>query len=311
MLFGEHAVVYGKPCLVTAVDQRIHSIIKRVEGANIELKAPSVDIPDLVTSIKEIGEKNPKGAQFVLVAVKNFFEKYNVSSGLSIETKSDFSSKFGFGSSSAVTVCVLKGLGEVFGISLDNKDLFDISYKTVLDIQGVGSGFDIAAAIWGGTLYFVGGGKKIEEVSTENLPLVVGYTGVKADTATLVRQVAELYKKEEVKVGQTFNEIEKIVEDAKIALSERDYKRLGELMNLNQEILKGLGVSSPELDSLITGALEAGAYGAKLSGAGGGDCMIAFFPEENKISVTKGVTVKGGTILDVATGATGVRVERT
>jgi mevalonate kinase len=311
MLFGEHAVVYGKPCLVTAVDQRMHASVKRVEGNQIELKAPNVDVPDLIMPVSEIGSNNLKGAQFVLVAVRNFFDKYKVEGGLSIETKSDFSSKFGFGSSSAVTVCVLKALAEVFDINLDNRQLFDIAYKTVLDIQGVGSGFDIAAAIWGGTLYFVGGGKKIEPVDSPILPLIVGYTGVKADTATLVRQVAKLHHDEPGKVEKIFSSIGKVVENARAALAKRDYKKLGILMNQNQELLDGLGVSSVELDNLISGAKDGGAYGAKQSGAGGGDCMIAFLADKTRISVTQGITEKGGIILDVVTGAAGVRVENT
>ena len=102
----------------------------------------------------------PKGVRFLETAVKNFFEKYQVKSGLKIKTKSEFSSKFGFGSSSAVTVAALKGLSVLFKVKLSKKELFNLAYKTVLDVQGVGSGFDLAAAIWGGTIFFVTGGKK-------------------------------------------------------------------------------------------------------------------------------------------------------
>ena len=159
MLFGEHAVVYGRPCIVTAVNQRIQVNVERTDGKLIELSAPGVDLKLFRAKFSTNLSELPKGAKFVFASIKNFYEKFEVSSGLKIETKSDFSSKFGFGSSSAITVCTIKALDEIFGIRMSNKQIFDLSYKTVLDIQGVGSGFDLAAAIWGGTVYFIGGGK--------------------------------------------------------------------------------------------------------------------------------------------------------
>lgn len=310
MLFGEHAVVYGKPCIVTAVNQRMRVRIITTKDLVIELTAPEVEIKNFRADITIPLNELPKGARFVFTAVKNFFKEYKVSSGLMIETKSDFSSSFGFGSSSAVTVCVVKGLTEIFGIKISNKKLFDICYKTVLDVQGVGSGFDIAAAIWGGTLYFVGGGKKITQISKGSLPLIVGYTGVKADTATLVKKVAELKKLRPKLVNSIFESIVLIVENAKKLLENGDYEELGNLANLNQGFLDALGVNTSELSSLIYATREAGAFGAKLSGAGGGDCMIAFCPNSKKIKVQNSIKKAGGTVIQIQTNAPGVKIER-
>ncbi len=310
MLFGEHAVVYGLPCIVTAVDQRMWTNIIRTQKLTIKLAAPEVKIPKFEADINIPLKKVPQGAKFVFAAVKNFYKEYKVSSGLDIKTRSDFSSSFGFGSSSAVTVCVVKGLAEIFGIKISNKALFDICYKTILDVQGVGSGFDIAAAIWGGTLYFVGGGKKIAQISKENLPLTVGYTGVKADTTTLVKKVAELKKIKPKVVNSIFNLIVLIVEDAKKLLKKANCEELGRLANLNQGLLEALGISTFELSNLIYASRGAGAFGAKLSGAGGGDCMIAFAPPTKTSKIKKAIEKHGGTFLPVKTGAEGVRVEK-
>src|SRR3989344_2396885 len=162
MLFGEHAVVYNHPCLVTAVDQRIRLEAEILESSNFELEASDVDVSNYKKPISELGKGEiPKGAKFVEVAVKNIYEKFGLKKGLRITTTSEFSSKFGFGSSSASTVCSVKALSELFDLSLSNKEIFDLAYKTVLDIQGKGSGFDVAAAVYGGTIYFVNPGKVI------------------------------------------------------------------------------------------------------------------------------------------------------
>jgi len=310
MLFGEHAVVYGRPCIVTAVDQRISVEINLMEGSNIELKAPDVQIKSFKAGVTTPMDELPKGASFVFTAVKNFFKEYKISSGLKITTKSDFSSKFGFGSSSAVTVCVVKGLSELFEIRISNRKMFDICYKTVLDVQGVGSGFDLAAAIWGGTVYFVGGGKKIIPLKVGKLPLVVGYTGIKADTATLVRQVGLLFKENKKRISEVFDLIGFVVEDARKALLGSGFVKLGKLANINQGLLESLTVNTTELSSLIFAARSAGASGAKLSGAGGGDCMIAFSDNKARIAVEKAISKKGGMVIHVKTGAKGVRIEK-
>lgn len=311
MLFGEHAVVYGRPCLVTAVDKRISVSVSGILGDIVWVDAPDVGIKNYQCRISDLGKSEdvPKGVRFIERALINFFEKYGVKKGLRIETKSDFSSKFGFGSSSAVTVALLAAVTELFSIKISKKELFDLAYKTVLDVQGVGSGFDLAAAIWGGTLYFKKGGKKIEPILVKEWPLVVGYTGIKADTAILVGEVAKLYTSHKEVVENIFDDMEKIVNQAKREVEMDGYNSLGELMNINQGLLDAIGVNTFELNNLIIAARESGAWGAKLSGAGGGDCMICLVANNKRLAVEKAITGKGGTVLKVKTNALGVKIE--
>lgn len=311
MLFGEHAVVYNHPCLVTAVDERMYATVEILEDKNFELHAPDVKVTDYKKPLSELGSGEvPKGAKFVEIAVKNFFEKYSLNTSIRVSTKSDFSSEFGFGSSSASTVCIVKALSELFGLHLGDKELFDISYKTVLDIQGKGSGFDVAAAVYGGVLRFVTGGKEIEPLNIPSLPLIVGYSGVKADTVALMNQVKELSNNNPGMVEEIYQEIEGIVRKARESLGKNDWQTLGGLMNKNQELLVKLGVSIPKIDNMISAALSAGAYGAKLSGAGGGDCIVCLAPEEKQTMVENAIIKEGGTIIHVSTGTRRVRTEK-
>ena len=309
MLFGEHAVVHGNPCIVTAVNHRMSAELSKRRDQKIILLAPDVGIDIYEIDIAELGKGHPKGVRFAITAVKNFFEKYGLQSGLDIKTKSEFSSEFGFGSSSAVTVCVLKGLSELFGIKVSNRELFDLAYKTVLEIQGVGSGFDVAAAIWGGTLWFITGGKEIEPLKTGPIPLVVGYTGVKADTATLIRMVEERMKKEPEIINDIFDKMSELVRAALADIEAGEWSAVGSKMDSAQGLLAKLGVSSKELDRLIAAARSAGALGAKLSGAGGGDCMIALAKPGKEDAVKAAITAAGGKLILLKTGAAGVRLE--
>lgn len=310
MLLGEHAVVYNHPCLVTAVDQRMKTIVEVLDSQEFQLEAPDVKVEGYKKVLSELGIGDiPKGAQFVEIAIKNIAEKHPLKTGLRVTTNSEFSSQFGFGSSSASTVCTIKAVSEILGLNLSNREIFDIAYKTVLDIQGKGSGFDVAAAVFGGTLYFVTGGKVIEPLEISSLPLIVGYSGVKADTATLINKVKDSFADNNDRLQEIYNEIEKIVEKTKPLIISSDWQKVGELMSENQKLLSELGVSIDKLDNMISGAISAGAYGAKLSGAGGGDCMIALAPEVKIKSVESAIAKAGGEILSVKTNAEGVKIE--
>jgi mevalonate kinase len=281
MLFGEHAILYNRPCLVTAVSDRMTLTLEE----SSEMKLPPGDTRFLTAACKKIKSPN-----------------------VTITTKG-FSSNFGLGSSSAVTVCMIKALSILSGKNLSNKELFDLSYQAVLDVQGKGSGFDVAAAVYGGTLYFKTGGSIIEPIQIKDMPLIVGYTGIKADTVTIMNNVAKKMAKEPEKISRIYDAITKLVEDAKKQMVERDWERVGKCMDFNQEYLRNLGVSSEKLEALIQAAKSKGAYGAKLSGAGGGDCMICVASKEKQAAIKKAIEDSGGQVIHIQPNAEGVRVE--
>ncbi len=309
MLYGEHAVVYGSPCIVTAVDQKVRVSVEPNGEGEIHVCSPNVGLDEYHKKIERLGKDDlPKSMAFVEMLVKRFYEKNQIKQGIRISTESDFSTQFGFGSSAAVVVALTKALSTYFKIKMNNKEIFEMAYQGVLDVQGVGSGFDVAASVYGGTLYYVTPGTTIENIFEGELPMVVGYTGVKADTPTLIRQVAEL-KRNEGWVEAVFGDIADLVNRAKTLFVKQDFVQLGKLMNKNQKLLSTLNVSSVELDKLIKASKDSGAYGAKLSGAGGGDCMIAFVEPDKKEIVVEAIGGSGGTWMNVKTGALGVRIE--
>jgi len=307
MLFGEHAVVYDRPCVVASVEHRISVSVEKRNDNSLILTAPELDIED--KNIFDLEKTHLKKVSFILTAIKNFFKKYDVQSGLDVKTKSEFSDKIGLGSSSAVVVAAIKGLSELFKIKMNEKEIFNLSHKTVLDVQGLGSGFDVAAAVYGGILFFKTGGEIIELIDIKEIPLVVGYTGIKADTPTLVKMVAEKLKQEPKRINDVFNEIKNIVNLARIQMKNRNWKEIGKLMNKNQELLRELDVSSEELENLIKACLDTDAYGAKLSGAGGGDCMIAIADKNNLDKVKQAIGKTGSIIIEAKIPAEGVRIE--
>lgn len=307
VLFGEHAVVYGYPCIVTAVNRRMYVEVETNGTDVFHMDAPDVGLYAYSKTIADLGgEGLPKGVRFVEEVYRRFLDAHPQKQGINVVTRSEFSADYGFGSSSAVTVAFARALTELYKVPMSEDELFELCYESVLKVQGVGSGFDIAAAIWGGTIYFIHSPRLIERIEVKTLPLVVGYTGVKADTPTLVRMVAHrMSQKKELTIG-IMEQISQITQRARVALEASDWKMLGGLMVDNHALLKKLGVSSDELERLVEAVFKVG-YGAKLSGAGGGDCMIGVGKDME--AMKQGIEMAGGKVLPVELQAEGVRLE--
>ncbi len=308
MLLGEHAVVYGRPCLVTAVG-RWQATVAPAADDLLHVTAPDVGLLDCALPLTAPVGEMPAGARFIAAAVQEFRRQHGGHGGLRVSTSSHFSSRYGLGSSAAVTVAVLQALAAWHGVSLTPTELFDLGRRAVLAVQGVGSGFDVAAAVYGGTLYFAAGGPTIEPLAVGELPLVVGYSGVKADTATLVRGVAARRAAALQEIDRLFDQSAILVEAGRQALQAGDLATLGSLFDQAQELLVRLGVSTPRLEALIAAARGAGAWGAKLSGAGGGDCLIALVPAGRRQAVEAAIVTAGGEVVAVHPGEPGARVE--
>lgn len=105
--------------------------------------------------------------------------------------------------------------------------------------------------------------------------IVIGSTGKVANTKAMVEGVAERKKKDPAKYDPLFKQAESLAVAGRKALEEGDLKKAGSLMNENHRILQEIGVSSKELDQLVDTARKQGAFGAKLTGGGGGGCMVA------------------------------------
>lgn len=316
ILLGEHAVVYNYPCLVTAVDKRLYLSLQKTSAPKITIHAPAVNVKNYSFSLSEkwlnCKKTNPvhlpKKIHFITTAIKNFHHLYPLKNGFHISTKNSFSIKYGLGSSAAVTVATIFALSKFYRCRLSKKQIFALSYKTILDIQKVGSGFDAAAAVYGKTIYFLTAGKKILPLKTKKIPLIIGYSGTKAHTPALIKKVAQKKRKNPETISRIFNQIFFLVKKAKTALEKNDYQKLGDYFDKNQKLLQKLNVSSKKLNNLISAAKKNGAYGAKLSGAGGGDCMIALAPNNKIKNVKKAIISAGGKIINLQTNAQGVKV---
>ncbi len=305
MLMGEHAVVYGYPCLVTAVDLRYSVTLTPADDATVTINTPQLHTSRTVP-LADAGAASPRATAFVEAVIARFRDHFGLTDGFTLTTDGPQIS-YGLGSSSAVTVATAAALNQYANSGLDKKGLFNACFLAVMDVQGRGSGYDVASAIYGGTIYYRKDPFSVERL--ERVPsLLIGYSGSKVGTVGLVAGVADLRERFPELIDSVFDTIGPTVDAGFVALSEGDAVRFGALTNVHSGLTDALGVNTAILSRLVYAARDAGALGAKLSGAGGGDCMFALVTDATRAGVEAAITDAGGQIVRLPIDAPGVVV---
>lgn len=318
-VLGEHAVVFSGTCIVTAVDSRLHMTLSQSPAQNtpkLIISAPDVDLYDWEISLEALSQKTEfSGASsFIESCIALFYHYFPDKFGnfdISIETNSDFGATLGLGSSSATVAACLFGLAVLLDINLDPFDLFELGIQAIQQVQKLGSGADLAAAIYGGTLYYINdpADRDIIPFDLKNLPLLVVYSGEKAKTVNYVQEVAKLKDRWTDTISQIIETMLILVENGRTCLDKQNWQALGQLMNIQHGLLHAIGVDTPALSDIIFTARESGAFGAKLSGAGGGDCAIILVDPTQKDAIAEKLRSAGKQVLDINVNTDGVRLE--
>ena len=204
--------------------------------------------------------------------------------GMKIEVFSDIPRGMGLGGSAAIAVSIIKALNKHFDLKLKNEEINRMAFESEKIAHGNPSGIDNTMATFGFPLIYRTGDKPLVESLNINDPfsLVIGFSKQEGLTATTVKKVRDLWKKNTNVFEKIFDEIDALVIQSIQAIQNNDFELLGQLMNLNHGLLNTLQVSTPELDRLIMIARESGALGAKLTGGGGGGAMIALCKDIDK-----------------------------
>ena len=284
IISGEHAVVHGKPAIAGAISSRVYTTLEEGEGI---LSIPQLNIDSPLDSEGSIFAFFRRG--FELLKKKP----------LTIKIDCDFPIGAGLGSSAAMACSFLKALEP----DLTNERIQQLAHEMEKIVHGNPSGVDTAISTNGGLIRFQSG--EIMPLPVRNLPILVGYTRMPGNTKKTVSKVQKLLE-EKPETKKILDNIEDITLRCEEAILRGNQSLLGELLTENHELLRELGVSTPELDRLVKVALKAGALGAKLTGGGGGGCIIALSGEEK---VVEAIRNSGGTVIKTRLSDAGVRWE--
>jgi galactokinase/mevalonate kinase-like predicted kinase len=204
----------------------------------------------------------------------------------------------GLSGSTAMVAAALKAVLAFQSIHYAPHHFAELARSIELNYMGVVCGYqDQYMATFGGLNYMDFRDKEFyREVMSEpfatveslaahvdELPFVLANTGVAHNSGAVHKPIRERWLEGDREVVDAYVQVGKLAREGKKALLARDWKLLGELMNENHDITRRLGGSGPENERLIKAALDAGAYGAKLAGAGHGGTIIALHPEPRSL----------------------------
>jgi len=300
ILFGEHFVVHGVPGIVSAIDS--------TNDAEVKKTTKGITVSDVRKTAKGYAEE--KKAQ-QLESIDRILKAMGIdpnSVAFDIWLGGNLPGFSGLGASAASSVAIARAIAEEYGKKFSDEKINDIAYEAEKAYAGTPSGIDNTAATFGGLLWFKknmsGGSNTITKLRIrEPVEIVIGSTGVVANTKAMVEGVAERKRKHPEKYDLLFEQAEALALIARKALHEFDLKKVGKLMDQNHSLLQEIEVSHEKLDYLVDVARKQGAYGAKLTGGGGGGCMVALTPgKELQEHVAKAIEKEGYEVLRTRIG---------
>ena len=281
ILFGEHSVVHKRPAIAVAINRGVDVELSSRDDKIIHLKVPSIDyeMEHVLTNsrLNYAIDSQKKMITDYIYEVINLFEFQR---GFDITVNINMYLGAGLGSSAAVTVSTLKAVSLYVNKDMDKQEIAEIARNIEIKIQGAASPIDTSMSTYGGIIY-IDNDFNLERLDVNmNLPLIVSNCEISGNTGKLVESVRQKYEKYPIIIGNIFDAIENITNDAKKALEEGRLDVIGDYMNINQGLLDSIGVNTLELSDMVYKIRSYGAKGSKLTGSGGGGCIIAYTPED-------------------------------
>lgn len=272
-LFGEHAVVYGEPAIACAVELRTRVSVSRSGSIKIssDLGTTGLDFevhPYVSSAIGKLGSPD-----------------------VFVEITSDIPVGSGLGSSAAVTVATLSAINIEYEMGLSREEIANKAHEIEKEVQGAASPTDTFVSTFGGAVEI----PARKHLSLPECGVVIGNTKKGASpkkTSKLVKQVAQLKEEYPDVIDPIIKTIGSFARQGELLISKKDHRSIGKLMNVNHGLLDALGVGTVELSELVYAARDAGAYGAKITGAGGGGCMVAI--TDSPVEVSEAIENAGG-----------------
>ena len=267
MLFGEHSVLHGGSAVVCAVASRLRVAASLRDDGRVVIRSA---LGNLNTSLS--GRLSDATHRFTLALVERWKSRF--AGGIELDIVSDFSHTLGLGSSAALVVAVAGALRCISGLPLVPQKMRDECLAVVRDIQGSGSGADLIASLYGGVVHYRPATCNVTQLA-EDIPICLYYSGYKTATPEVIAKVAA----ESGRAVSLYDHLYRLMGEctlgAAFAIRDNNLSKLACCMNIYHGLLESLGVCDRTLADMVHSLRESGCHGAKISGSGLGDCVVA------------------------------------
>jgi mevalonate kinase len=306
ILAGEQFVVLGAPAVAMAINlySKTKARSNLYNGVQVE-----VDVPTRFLS--KTDPYPPNSQEFLrplrIAAEATLDHIGKPRQGIDVNVDCEIPIAAGLGSSASTTVSIISAVSKSQGVDLSRKEIFNLAFVPERFLHGKPSGVDQATCIYGGTIEFTRPAS-IKPIRVQTDPvLLLCDSGIHHKTKTLVGSVVKKSQTNRKIFRDYLGQMREISHGVSKALRSGDSEDLGSLMSLNHELLQKIGVSHPKLDRLVNAARRAGALGGKLTGAGGGGCVVVVCPTaRSRDRIAKVFRREGGTPYRITRDTDGV-----
>lgn len=290
ILLGEHSVVYGRPAIAVPVADVQATAVVTSEREEPGVAIHALDIGQTI-DVVSAPEDEP-----LSLTVRNVLACAGVRPNdvrLSVTIHSTIPVASGLGSGAAVAAALVRALARHLGLDIDTSQVSSLVYETEKIHHGTPSGVDNTVVTYEQPVFFRRG-QPIETFRVgQPFWLAIADSGLPSVTRETVADVRAAWQQDPPAYEDLFDRIGALVVAARGAIEQGDPALLGNGMNRNHGLLQEMGVSSPALDALVIAALDAGAYGSKLSGGGRGGNVIALIDLAHKEDVREALDAAG------------------
>lgn len=269
ILAGEHFVIYGGSAILCAINKRVVVTSTFVNKKTITINSDiKIECHNVSTSIQKI---NYKLRPFFHMA-KNVLNEFKCKKGININIDSNIPIGVGLGSSSASCVATAASLLGLFK-KYTKEEVIKLAIDGEKTIFKNTSGADCTICCYGGIIEY-NKKKKTEKIKTDlNMHILIVNSLIKHSTLISVTKVNKFIKENKEKFYYLYMRESKLIKKMKKNLIINNIKKIGRCMSENQSYLEEIGVSNKKIDDIINKIKEF-SYGAKITGAGDGGCII-------------------------------------
>ncbi|MBI2018110.1 mevalonate kinase [Candidatus Daviesbacteria bacterium] len=247
-LLGEHAVVYGKPAVLAAIDLRVHVKISPSRHADLNKESDS-----LKKIIEPIVKKELKIKKIPPYDLK-ILSEIPVGSGL--------------GSSAAVSSAYIAAILSFLNVKWNLELVNNLAYEAEKVFHGNPSGADNFVVVYGGVVWFHKQTEPVKLSSQIKQFMLIDSGKPVESTKEMVEKVRIKLQESRIEVQKIFDDQERLVKELVVALKDGNQNQLISIIRQGEKNLESLGVVGRKAQNIIRLVEKTGGV-AKISGAGG------------------------------------------
>ena len=287
ILFGEHFVVHGTRAVVGAINKRVSITSEKNDTAGISISSSLGKATIPIT--EEVDTVEKKFRPFFFIA-KEVINDYNFKNGITIDIQSDIPIGAGLGSSSACCVAAAASVSNLFSRT-DVSQVLDLAIDAERTIFPKTSGADCTVSALGGIIEYQKESDPKPIKTEHDFDFIVVNSQKMHNTDAVVSRVNQFKNDNADTFSELCTEENNLITKAIDSLQTFDLETIGKCMSQNQIFLERIGVSNDLLLDIVK-SIEKETFGAKLTGAGDGGCVIALTEQSKKDSVVENMSTK-------------------